>query len=52
MPEPKKMRVEISILGGGSIKVFDLDDEKSKGKVPKPRGDQREIASMSFTHED
>ena len=30
---PKEMYVGISILGGGSIEVFDLDDEQSKRKV-------------------
>ena len=33
MLDPKKVYVGISILGGGTIEVFDLDDEQSKRKV-------------------
>ena len=33
MLDPKKVYVRISILGRGSIGVFDLDDEQSKRKV-------------------
>ena len=33
MLDPKKVYVGISILGKGSIGVFDLDDEQSKRKV-------------------
>ena len=33
MLDPKKVYVGISILGRGSIGVFDLDDEQSKRKV-------------------
>ena len=52
MLDPKRVYVGISILGGGSIEVFDLDDEQSKRKVngsnrrPKHQGRiQREITS-------
>jgi len=31
--DPKRVYVGISILGGGSIEVFDFDDEQSKRKV-------------------
>ena len=33
MLDPKRVYVGISILGGGSIEVFDFDDEQSKRKV-------------------
>ena len=33
MLDIKKVYVGISVLGGGSIKVFDLVDEQSKRKV-------------------
>ena len=33
MLDIKKVYVGISVLGVGSIKVFDLDDEQSKRKV-------------------
>ena len=54
MLDPKKVYVRISILGRGSIGVFDLDDEQSKRKVNGsnrsskiPRRIQREITSAS-----
>ena len=46
--DPKKVCVGISILGGGSIEIFDLDDEQSKRKVngsnrsqQNPRGESK-----------
>ena len=50
MLDPKKVCVGISILGGGggSIEIFDLDDEQSKRKVngsnrsqQNPRGESK-----------